>query len=238
VTDSGGKRILSWERLHPVMRYVELDPVIFADFAGMQDRRGMTVLARGPDGVIISEVRGGGARHIVVGFALRSSNWPAFVSLAVFVQNAIEYLTFSGDRASGLVARPGDVVPIRAERGATEVSVMSADDSTGASIRINGIVVDSSGVAILPPLRRIGLYNIVGGEPPYDRLAVSMLSDQESETRVRTTIPIMESTSRAASAERRRPKPLWPTFVLSALVVAVLEWLLYCWRLLGSPSGR
>ncbi|MCA9294994.1 MAG: VWA domain-containing protein [Phycisphaerales bacterium] len=249
-TPTGGQYLLSWERQHPLMRYVELDSLVFSGFDGMREGPGMTVLARGRGGAIISEMRTRGARHVVVGFRLQSSNWPAFVSLAVFVQNAMEYLTMSEERANGLVFRPGEAARIRAAKDVTTVNVeqrrtpgMKADgDEPSAGddtmdLRIDSIPVDEGGLVVLPPLRRAGVYAVEGGEPPFDRIAVSMLSDRESDTRVRDTLAVAEGSPSFMTGEVSGPRRLWPFVVIAALVLALLEWLLYCWRLRWAPAG-
>ncbi|MEM7228065.1 MAG: BatA and WFA domain-containing protein [Planctomycetota bacterium] len=239
-----GQPVLSWERQHPLMRYVELDSLLFLGFGGMQLPATGVALAQSVDGPVIAELRTRGARHVVVGFALSQSNWPADVSLAVFLQNAIEYLTLTDELARGLVITPGESIAVRIDRDADEVRIASrADDTIPASAEEIGIDVtvpvstDGGGSMVLPALPRAGLYDLTGSVPPYEQVAVSVLSEQESDARVRMTLPINASAQTALSAVDAGPRPLWPWAVGIAAVLAVLEWLLYCWRLRG-PSRR
>jgi hypothetical protein len=84
----------------------------------------------------------------------------------------------------------------------------------------------------LPILRRVGLYAIEGAVPPHDRLAVSVLSDVESDLRPGGELTVNAEAVVAGEAGAAAPRALWPWFVAAALLVLVVEWLAYC-RLLG-----
>lgn len=216
-------RLLSWDRQHPLMRFVSLDTVVFRDFSGLVLPVGATSLAFGRGGPVIALVRTRGARHVVVGFALTKSNWPVHVSVTVFMQNVLDYLTLAGSVQGGITHQPGTPVSVRTRPGATELVV------TGP---LEAAVPASRGAAVtLPALRRAGLYRIEGAAEPSDRLAVSVLSEQESDIRPRQTVTVNATATGAANVAQTVPLELWPWLVGLGFTLLVAEWLLYCRRL-------
>ena len=85
--------------------------------------------------------------------------------------------------------------------------------------------------ATLPPLRRAGLYRVRGAVPPMDRVAVSMLSDQESDIRPRRSVRVNARETAAGAVGDAAPLELWPALVAVALVLLLLEWVVYCARI-------
>lgn len=82
----------------------------------------------------------------------------------------------------------------------------------------------------LPPLRRAGLYEITGAHAPLDTLAVSMLSDQESDIRPREAVAVNAEAALASSGSGAAARPLWPWLIAAAVALAVIEWLAWCAR--------
>lgn len=243
-----GQPILSWDRQHPIMRNLSLDSIVFSGFGGLDlPESTATPLAWGADGPIIALLRTRGARHIVVGFTLPKSNWRLHVSSAMFVQNAMEFLTLAatggaGTGESGIVHRPGDAITVRAAPDAQAITLQG--NGASVSIPVGGDRNASMGAAggagetgsssarqvTLPTLSRAGLYAAKGALPPNDFVAVSMLSDVESDILPRDVITVNAQASEATSGKKDQPLPLWPWLLGAALVLAVIEWLTYCRR--------
>lgn len=217
----GGKHILSWDRQHPLMRNVALDTIVFAGLANLDLAEGATPLAFGPQGPVIALIRGKNARHVVVGFNLARSNWPLHVSIAVFMQNVMDYL-LGGAGTTGVVSRPGDPMTVRAAAGSRELSIDGP---------LNAIIPAAPGSNVtLPALRLAGVYTVIGAAPPMDRLAVSMLSDVESDIRPRSEVLVNADSAAQARAANEGGRELWPWLIAAAFVLLVIEWLVYCFR--------
>ncbi|MCI0365296.1 MAG: VWA domain-containing protein [Phycisphaerales bacterium] len=218
-----GKQILSWERQHPLMREVSLDTVVYTG-AAYELPAGATALALGSDGPAIAAMRERGAQHVMVAFDLRHSNWHLHVGSVVFIQNVIDAAALGGSGQNGLVSRPGEAVTVRANNEARELVVDGPTSST--------IAVEPGGMVSFP-IRRAGLYRVRGAVAPHDQLAVSMLSDVESDIRPRPRLKVSAETSEARQASSLTGKPLWPWLVAGALGLLVVEWIAYCWRVRG-----
>ena len=223
-SSDAGRRIRSWSRRHPVMRYVALDDLVYADFGAYILPDDAEELAAGPDGPVIASLQSGGQTHILVGFALRRSNWPLEISYAVFLQNALDHLTLARSGQSSIVHLPGRPIPVRLLPGAEEL-VVSTD---GESIRIPA---DSTGAAVAPAFTRVGLHRLDNAAEPYGRVAVSLLSDAESDLQPADDLRVNAQSVVAGAADRSVPKPLWPLFVAIAALLLVAEWLAYCRRI-------
>ena len=235
---TGGQTILSWDRQHPILRNLSLDAIVYSGFGGYDlPESTATPLAWGEDGPIMALVRTRGARHILVGFAPGKSNWRLHVSSAMFVQNAMEFLTLASGGGGGanvgsdaVVYRPGEPISVRATTEAQSITIAGG----GANIEIPIAPGDSTTGALrqvtLPAIPRAGLYAAKGARPPNDVLAVSMLSDVESDIRPRDAINVNAQASEAVAGEHERPMPLWPWLLAAALALVVLEWLAYCRR--------
>ena len=220
-----GQRVLSWDRQHPVMRHVSLDTVVYTGFGGLELPIGATTLAQGPAGPIIAVLRTRGARHVVIGFKLVSSNWPLHVSFTVFMQNVLDYLTLAGSGQQGLVSRPGEALTVRAGPETTRITIDDIDET--------GVAVEPGAVMILPRLRRVGVYDVRGAMTPSNVVAVSMLSEVESDIRPRASIVVNAETAGGADVADTVPLELWPWLVGVAGVLLIIEWLIYCRRMTG-----
>ncbi len=222
---TGAVRVLSWDRLHPVMRHVSLDALVYAGFGGFDLPEQWTALAFGTGGPVIASRDGGPDRHVAVGFELSRSNWPMDVSITVFLQNVLDHLLGAAGEAA-ISFRPGDAI---VARGGPDVTTMVIEGPLTATIDVMPGME-----ATLPPLRRVGLYRVRGALPPMDRVAVSMLSDQESDIRPRRSVRVNATETTAGAVGDAAPLELWPALVAVALALLLLEWVVYCTRIGGA----
>lgn len=215
----GGRRVLSWDRQHPIMRHVSLDTILYAGFGGFELPSSATPLAFGAEGPIIALMRTRGARHVVVGFDLNRSNWPLHVSIVVFMQNVLDYITLAGTGQTGLVHAPGEAITVRATSTADALVI---DGPIRASLN-----AEPGAVRSLPALRQSGVYRVGGAAPPMHDIAVSMLSDSESNIRTRGELVVNSEATMADRSSRVVPRELWPWLVAFAALLLMVEWLVY-----------
>lgn len=220
--EPGGHPVLSWDRRNPLMQYVELDPVRYSGFGAFELPAGATPLAWGPDGPIIVTMRTAGATHVAVGFELRNSNWPLQVSFAVFMQNVFDQLLRAGAGLEGLSYRPGEPITVQPVPGARRLQL---DGPVRRAIDIEG-----PAPLTIPPLRLAGLYDVTGAQVPQGAIAVSMLSDQESDIRPVDALRVNAQQADALAAGDAAAWPVWPWLVAAALALAVIEWIAWCLR--------
>jgi hypothetical protein len=215
-------RILSWDRLHPVMRHVSLDGLVYSGFSGYDLPETWTALAYGPQGPVITSRTAGGDRHVAVGFDLTQSNWPMDVSITVFLQNVFDHLLLAAGEAA-LSFLPGEPVVVRSGAETHELVVEGPTSIT--------VQTQPGSETTLPPLRRVGLYGVRGAVAPMDRIAVNMLSDQESDIRPLRSLRVNAGDTQAGAVGDAAPLELWPILAAVAVGLLLLEWIVYCGRI-------
>jgi len=221
----GGRRILSWQRQHVLLRHVSLDTIVYAGAGGLRLPAGGDALAMGPDGPVIGLFQRRGAPHIVVAFALVESNWATHIGVTIFLQNVLEFTAGSRSGQFSLATRPGEPVVVHPVADVETLLV------SGMATEPIPVAVTMPGPLTLPPFRRAGLYSVTGVRPPHDRIAVSILAEAESDTRPRRSLLVAGRPAAAGGIETVAPRPLWPWFVGAVLAMIALEWIVYCRRL-------
>lgn len=222
-TSTRATRMLSWDRAHPLMQHVELDALIFEGFYAFEipaeTARQVVELAIGPAGPVIGALQGRDASHVFIGFELKRSNWPADVSLLVFLKNVLDQAL--GLRGSGesISFQTGDVARVRVVPGVERV--MLKGPSTVA------IEVAGRSHITLPVFRRSGVYAAEGAEEPLNQIAVNVANAVESDIRSREDIFINAQTVTGGDANDTAARELWPWLVAAALVLLIFEWLVY-----------
>lgn len=220
---AGGRRILSWMRQHPIMRHVSLDRVVYRAAPAYELPPGSTALARGPEGPVIALLRANNVRHVAVSFALQDSNWPLDISVAVFLQNVLDEMLLASLGQTAIVHQPGEPITVRLGADADAAVVTGP----GMDERIPGA---PGSLVTLPPFREVGLYEVEGALPPNDRLAISLLSDVESDTRPRLALRVNAEETAGSTGSDETPLHLWPWLLGAALAFLIVEWLVYCRR--------
>jgi len=228
-SEGGASRIVSWNRAHPLMRHVELDDLIFEGFTGFEipaELQDDTVeLAISRAGPVIGVIEGRDAQHVFVGFELVRSNWPADVSLIIFLKNVLDHamgLRGSGDSIS---VRTGEVARVPVVPGSERLLVRGpadADIDTGGRSHVT-----------LPAFRRAGVYAIEGAAEPMDQIAVNLADAVESDIRVRGDLVINAAAVVGGEARHIGARELWPWLVAAALALLVIEWMIYAVKARG-----
>jgi hypothetical protein len=221
----GAARILSWDRQHPILRHVSLDALVYAGFGGYDLPESWVPLALGPDGPVIAVGPTRAGRHVLVGFDLTHSNWPMDVSIAVFMHNVLNELIWPARGDAAISLRPGEPVSVRAQLDTDTLSIEGPITTR--------LEVEPGSEVTLPALRRVGLYAVRGAVPPMDQVAVSMLSDQESDIRPRHSLIVNAQRADAGTVGAATGLELWPYLAAAAIGLLVLEWIVYCLRMRG-----
>lgn len=237
----GARRVLGWDRQHALMRHVDLDDLVHTA-AALRLPDDWTVLAQGRDGPLFATTTRRGVRHAAIAFALAQSNLPILPTFPILVQNILDHLAAAGAGQTGRVVRPGDPVTVTAEPGATEILIepvggdasgenpKSDADSAARTIAIDAAIDGPGSRIALPSFERVGMRVLRGATPPDDIVAVSMLSDLESDIRAREAPLVIASSSGDARRAIATNADRWPWAVMAALVLLVLEWIAYVTR--------
>ena len=224
--DSAGRRIVSWDRRHPLMRHVSLDDVIFSGGSEIrlpaEEHDAWDVLASSQDGPAIvasNEARDG--PHVFVQFPLRNSNWLTQVGLLVFIQNILDAASLGRSANDGRNHQPGDTIDVQVinPREAVQIFGPISTEVEATSER------DS---ITLPQLPLAGVYSVLNATP--NTIAVNVASVEESDIRPQPDVVIRTQASDNSGQDSIGRRQLWPWFVAAGLVILMIEWWLYARR--------
>jgi hypothetical protein len=216
--------LMDWRRQHPVLRHVVLDDVLVRQPQRLvMPPEGIT-LASTVTGPVIAEVVDEQVRHVVTALDVEQTNWPKQIGFPVFISNVVQYLALGGgnDDAS-LAYQPGQVAVVSTMAGIERVAYHGPVDLTAEA---------SAGRAVLPALRRAGLYRADRGvEPPHHLLAVNVVDPHESDLRPAERLDSADPPADGQGAATAVQRRIWHWFVLAALAVLMAEWIVYTRRM-------
>ena len=229
--------VLTWQRDHPLMRYVVLDDVTLRRPGRLTVPVGGRALATGLAGPLIAEVRQGGRRHVSVSFDVLESRWPHHWSFQVFMVNALQTLGLSegmggGGEGGGGGGGGGAALSYRTgEAAMVEVPAGLPRADYGGPAALSGVV--RQGWATLPVFSRVGVYLAESQaiEPPFDRLPVNLLDPGESDVRPAAVVEVAGGVVQARGEASLVRREVWWWFAWGALAVLVLEWWFYTGRM-------
>ena len=225
--ESDSPALIDQNRTHPVMRFVELSGLSIMKSAQSHAAPWANVLADGDSGPLIAAGAHDGRQIVNVGFDLSNSDWPLRVSFPIFLANTIDWLTAgSGLGPSSIDTPTGSVAAVTVPPGLSSVTLTGPNgkDSVVATPATGGTVLFNN-------TDRAGIYRIHGSGFE-SQMAVNLLSQTESDLRVKDHPELARSGAGSASGPARRIRnDLWPMIASVALGLLALEWLLYHRRL-------
>ncbi len=224
--NSGVQYLLDWRRDDPVMRYVTLDNVLVEHPGRLVLPTGARVLATGQSGPIMAQVVVDDVPHVVAALSVLRSTWPMEISFAVFVDNVIAALASTGSENDALSFAPGDAA-----------AVQTLDDD-GDDVTYRGPVdlkADAlSGRAVMPAFQRAGVYRLDDDNlapPPWNTMAVNLTDPLESDLRPAPELVVRSGAVTVVTSNDPPRREVWRWFVLIALGVLVIEWVVYTRRM-------
>jgi hypothetical protein len=209
-------RVLTWERTHPVMRYVKLSGLDLPEALTAKKRPWGVTLAEDESGVVMAVGERAGVKSAYIGFPLLKSDFPLRVAFPILFGNLVQWLATSPGRTEGMQLRAGQTAPIEVPASAGEITV-TAPDEEKTQIRPEGRVVYFSDT------EAAGIYHVRGKN--FEReFAVNLLSRDESDIRPQDKIQFGRRPVQAGYTGARSAHEFWRWLVLLALLVLGLEW--------------
>ncbi len=214
--------IVDWRSRHPVLQYANLTNLFVAQTRALQLPRDAEVLAEFGESPAIALVRRHGSTFLLVGFDVLASNWPFEPSFVLFCYNALSYLAAQQGGGGPHELAVAEPIVIDDVAAGGEVAVTLPDASTVQ------VAPDPGGTARFPGTYRVGLYAVDVPEEPRRFYAVNLADENESriEPGDEMTFETMTVSAQPQGVQRANV-PLWPALVLTALVLACVEWLIY-----------
>jgi len=228
--------VVAWRRTHPLLRDLAMDQLRVADprmarlgplerapDGSGPGRQSVQTLASGKQGPLIVQVEGGGVRRVWVGFEPARSNWPKLVSFPLFLAEAIDTLALRGVEEAASGARTTEPATIALAQPRSAVALAAPWGQT-----LRWTFPTPRERPVLGVLERAGVYLLEEATPADQRaVAVNLLDERESRLSASADPPAgiggVQGGSRGRALGQRE---LWPWFVLAAVALLAVEWLL------------
>ncbi len=165
-----------------------------------------------------------------------TSNWNLRLSFPLFLRNVLYQLGNVSDAAAEGSVQPGQIKTLRpdvvtkdgdpADAGVKEVKVWDAAEKV-----MHTLQPGPSKDFLYKDTENIGVY-LASWEGGRRGFAVNLLDADESDIRPRDEVKIGDQVL-ASGPTRGQPSDLWPWAALAALVLLLVEWALYHFRVFG-----
>ncbi|NCC32815.1 MAG: VWA domain-containing protein [Chloroflexia bacterium] len=171
-----------------------------------------------------------GRRIAVLAFDLRNSDLPLQVAFPLLLSNLMDFLA-PGSGAEGAQVLPGQPLAFQVDETITEVRVRLPDGSTMSS-RNNEVQIQG-GQAIFAATSSLGVYLVEefqGNELIAQRqYAVNLFAPSESRIAPQRDLNIAQASGAQSTVSRERDgrQEFWRWVALIALIILVIEWLVY-----------
>lgn len=226
--------VLDWQRDHPMLAGLSLNRVWVQEGRLLTVPLGAQLLIEGVKGPLAILERNGPRTHLIFSFDLLQSTWPRQKTFPIFGYQMMQYLAAGEDVRVRESIQPGQAIGVpRAivDRAGAEGSLTLHGPDGRRSAR-----VEDNGTLTLGPFERVGIYATDPALPQFERIAVSLLDENESNLLPSPTDPGnlqgIEPAALAQGEEAAAPRSVewWWWLVAIAAVILLLEWVVYTRR--------
>ncbi len=221
-------QVIDTQRSHPLMRLLEMSPVLIVESLRVPRPATGTVLLDSTEGPLFVIGPRGRFEDAVLGFEIvgqrESTNWPLQQSFPVFVHNLLRYLGGGDHESSPRSIAPGQTIDLRLDTQHDDIQIQTPRGERLPVSRSPAGTFSFSRTDVLGP------YRILAGGEPLGSFAVNLFDARESDLQPRDAVQIRYTQVAAQPPQQRVYRELWPWVLLLALAVLVLEWYTYTRR--------
>jgi hypothetical protein len=241
----------------PLLRNVSLSELNVLEAVQIVPANWLRVVVDSDSGPLLAAGERDGRRVVVLAFDLRLSDLPLQVAFPLLLSNIMTYLApETGAEAAQLT--PGEPLALRVDPAIDEVR-LTRPDGTTLSTSENGLFEDAPALTIqneqlvYADTAAPGVYMLEefrGGDlEARHRYAVNVFAPAESDIAPQPELEVMQSSGlqTAITRDRMARQEFWRWLAAAALVVLIVEWLVYQrhalaalrdrWRNRGRPGG-
>jgi len=244
-TGSGTYQILAVKANHPLLQWIDLSDVVFADGVVLRPPSGASVLGYSEAGPVLATVPREGFEDLVLGFAIvqtvmgpdnestiyENTNWSTLPSFSIFAHNLLRYFQTRGTTVAGDI-RPGNSVTLNAPAPLAKLRVLSPGEGEPKQTELQA---DRSGQCGFSETASLGVYDIQyegdssSAGAALWRFAVNLFDRAESDISVQPEPSVQIGYVEVAGQPDWEPRrqEIWKVLVLGGLVVLLLEWYIY-----------
>ena len=225
--------IVTWDDSHPILRYVTFEDVEITSWARLTLPDEAITLVEGETSPVIAYLARDGRQYLLIAFNFfnesrdtLNTTWYLRRGLVVFMYNAIDYLSGSVTVTDTRSVRPGQAIAIAAPDNETTVSITTPAHETRT------ISVRAGRVSYFGDTGRVGLYDVSPAAIGQEHFAVNLFDENESFVAPNASLSIGTESVESRAGDQLISKPIWPYFLVAALVVLFVEWYIYNKRVL------
>ena len=230
--------IVDVDNAHPLMQSVQMTTVNVLASDLIKGPTGGVSLVDSIDGSVMMLAPRSGFQDLVIGFPLIqlddagdvsvNTDWPRKLGFPIFMQNLFIALGGQSQFGQSFSRKPGQLMNFRSRLPYPEVSVTTPDGKSEA------VTARADNSFVFVNTEASGVYEVrPSDDQELDQLiAVNLLDRRESDLAVAEEMKLgyveVEGTRARVPARRE----FWPWLVLTAIVVLMIEWLIYNRRVL------
>lgn len=220
--------VLDWNRDHPILRNLNLTKLYALHAIKLMPTLDSQVLIDGTNCPLMILHRENRAFHLVIPFDLIQSSWPRHWTFPLFLYKMLQFMSLGTDMNLRPSYQPG--VTLRIPR--TDLEKMG---SIPSEVTVRGPMgalkapVPKTGDFVLPALDKVGLYSTDPPIPQYEKIAVSLLDQTESNLLPAPVAPGSQGQATPVAAAKSRLE-LWRWLVAAVLPLLLIEWWVYTRR--------
>ncbi len=224
-------RVIDWKRDHPILRGLSLGKVGATEAVLLKPTIDSQVLVDGVAGPLIVLHREGRSTHLVVAFDVLQSNWPLTQSFPVFMQQAIQFMAIGSEMDVRESLAPGSTPRIpRSNLQRLANPNLKSIDLTLPGGTHETVAIPPSGDFALPALNTVGVYTLNPPVPQFERIAVNLLDDNESNLLPITKPPGNIGQAIVEGQNKSRLELWWWIIAAAGLPLLLIEWWVYTRR--------
>ena len=220
--------VLDWDRNHPLMRYLNMR-FLAQNGVKLDVPPEAQVIIEGTSGPLVVLYREARNTHLIFSFDIGDSSFPTSPAFPAFMNNAMQYLALGSDMDVRASYQPGDS-PRIPRYNLVQGNVREVIVTKPGGERLPPIPVPEVGDFALPALERVGVYELSPPVPQFDRIAVNLLDDNESNLLPVDRPPGGTGTAIAATAGKSRLDLWWWIVAFAAIPLCLIEWWVYTRR--------
>jgi hypothetical protein len=221
-------QIIDTQRSHPLMRLLEMSPVLIVESLRVPRPAAGTVLLDSTEGPLLVIAPRGRFEDAVLGFEIvgerESTNWPLQQSFPVFVHNLLRYLGGRDHESTARSIAPGETIELRLDTPHERIEIQTPQ---GDRLPLGR---GPTGTFSFARTEALGPYTIRAEGEPVGSFAVNLLDARESDLQPRDAVQIRYTQVAAQPPQERIYRELWPWVLILALAVLALEWYIYVRR--------
>lgn len=208
--------VMSWERDHPVLRFVDLAATLIDKALKVQVTDWAQVIAESKETPLMAVGERANKRWLFVGFNLLDSDFPLKVGFPIFVANALLWSIGERRWQQGFTLKAGTAVSLTLP---TKTATLQRPDAL--TLRLN--LPDQ--LLVLRETNTVGVYELRSGDLQ-TQFAVNLLNADESDIAPKPSITLGGRVY-AAQTKNISWRELWRLVLLLALIILAIEWLVY-----------